>query len=153
MQLRGRTYASHVWGPRFNPWHLHFLQSTVLICSFGLPGNSDGKELACNAEDPGLTPGWEDPLEKGMKTHSSILAWRIPWTEEPDGYSPWIWKESNRVKSFSHVQLFVTPWMVAYQAPGPCDFPGKNTGVGCDNLLLQGLFPLWVANTFTFNQL
>jgi len=29
--------------------------------------------------------GWEDPLEKGMTTHSSILAWRIPWTEELDG--------------------------------------------------------------------
>ena len=27
--------------------------------------------------------GWEDPLEKGMATHSSILAWRVPWTEEP----------------------------------------------------------------------
>ena len=29
--------------------------------------------------------GWEDPLEKGTATHSSILDWRIPWTEEPDG--------------------------------------------------------------------
>ena len=29
--------------------------------------------------------GWEDPLEKGKDTHSSILAWRIPWTEEPGG--------------------------------------------------------------------
>ena len=29
--------------------------------------------------------GWEDPLEKGMATHCSILAWRIPWTEEPGG--------------------------------------------------------------------
>ena len=29
--------------------------------------------------------GWEDPLEKGMATHSTILPWRIPWTEEPDG--------------------------------------------------------------------
>ena len=28
--------------------------------------------------------GWEDPLEKGMATHSRILAWKIPWTEEPD---------------------------------------------------------------------
>ena len=28
---------------------------------------------------------WEDPLEKGMATHSSIVAWRIPWAEEPDG--------------------------------------------------------------------
>ena len=33
--------------------------------------------------------GWEDALENGMATHSSILAWRIPWTEEPVGYSPW----------------------------------------------------------------
>ena len=32
-----------------------------------------------------LIPGWEDPLEKGMATYSGILAWRIPWTEEPDG--------------------------------------------------------------------
>ena len=33
--------------------------------------------------------GWEDPLEKEMVTHSSILAWRIPWAEKPAGYSPW----------------------------------------------------------------
>ena len=32
--------------------------------------------------------GWEDPLEKGMATHSSVLAWRIPWTEEPGGLCP-----------------------------------------------------------------
>ena len=37
--------------------------------------------------------GEEDPLEKEMATHSSILAWRIPWTEEPGGYSPWGSKE------------------------------------------------------------
>ena len=37
--------------------------------------------------------GLEDPLEKGMATHSIILAWRIPWTEEPGGYSPWGHKE------------------------------------------------------------
>ena len=33
--------------------------------------------------------GWEDPLEKEMATHSSILAWRIPWSESLAGYSPW----------------------------------------------------------------
>ena len=43
------------------------------------------KESACKAEDLGLIPGWEDPLEKGTATHSSILTWRIPWTEEPGG--------------------------------------------------------------------
>jgi len=37
---------------------------------------------ACYAGDPGWILGWEDPLEKGMATRSSILAWRIPWTEE-----------------------------------------------------------------------
>ena len=48
-------------------------------------GGSDGKESSCNAGDLGWAPGWEDPLRKGMATHSSILAWRIPWTEEPGG--------------------------------------------------------------------
>ena len=50
-----------------------------------IPSASEGKEPACNAGDPGSIPGLEDPLEEGMATHSSILAWRIPWTEEPDG--------------------------------------------------------------------
>ena len=45
----------------------------------------DSKESASHAGDPGLTQGWEDPLEEGMATHSSIFAWRIPWTEEPVG--------------------------------------------------------------------
>ena len=39
--------------------------------------------------------GWEDPLEKEMATHSSILAWKILWTEEPGGYSSWDCKESD----------------------------------------------------------
>ena len=55
----------------------------------GFPGGSDGKESACNAEDWGSTwvqsLGQEDPLEKGMATHCSLLGWRIPWTEEPGG--------------------------------------------------------------------
>ena len=40
---------------------------------------------AGDARDAGSTLGQEDPLEEGMATHSSILAWRIPWTEEPGG--------------------------------------------------------------------
>ena len=40
--------------------------------------------------------GWKDPLEKEMAIHSSILAWKIPWTEEPNRlHSPWGCKESN----------------------------------------------------------
>ena len=49
----------------------------------GFPGSSDGKESACNARDLGLIPGQEDPLEKEMAPHSSILIREIPWTEEP----------------------------------------------------------------------
>ena len=48
-------------------------------------GDSDGKESACNAGDPGSIPGSEDPLEKGVATHSGILAWRFPRTVEPGG--------------------------------------------------------------------
>ena len=46
--------------------------------------------------------GQEDHLEKGMAIHSSILAWRIPWTEEPVGYSPWSQKESDMTKWLTH---------------------------------------------------
>ena len=44
-----------------------------------------GKDLPAMWETQVSSLGREDPLEKGMETHSSILAWRIPWTEEPDG--------------------------------------------------------------------
>ena len=45
--------------------------------------------------------GWEDPLEEGTATHSSILAWRIPWTEETGGYSSWGCKESDMTERLS----------------------------------------------------
>ena len=52
----------------------------------GFPHGSEVKASACNIREnwvPSL--GWEDPLEKEVATHSSILAWRIPWTEELGG--------------------------------------------------------------------
>ena len=51
----------------------------------GFPGDSNGKESTCNAEDLGSIPGLGRSLEKGMATHSSILAWTIPWAEDPGG--------------------------------------------------------------------
>ena len=54
----------------------------------GFPGGSVLKNLPANAgdaRDTGSIPGWEDPLEEEMATHPSILAWRVPWTEEPGG--------------------------------------------------------------------
>ena len=49
----------------------------------GFPGGSDDKESACSSGNQDSIPGSGRSLEKGMATHSSILAWRIPWTEEP----------------------------------------------------------------------
>ena len=51
----------------------------------GLPAGSVGKSPPAVQEMWVCSPGWEDSLEKGMATHSSVLAWRIPWTEEPGG--------------------------------------------------------------------
>ena len=55
------------------------------VLSRGFPGGSDGKESACSAGDLGLISGSGDPLEEGMAADSSILTWRIQWTEEPGG--------------------------------------------------------------------
>ena len=62
----------------------------------GFPSGSDSKESTCNAGDLDLIPGLgrSPNLEKGMATHSSILAWKIPWTEEPGGLQS---LESQRV--------------------------------------------------------
>ena len=66
--------------------HQHLKNSNILRVSLvGLPGGSDGKEVTCNVGDLGSIPELGRPLEEGMATHSSILAWRIPWTEEPGG--------------------------------------------------------------------
>ena len=53
-------------------------------CKMRFPGGSDGQDSATQ-ETPVRSLGGEDPLEKGMATHSSVLPWRIPWTEEPGG--------------------------------------------------------------------
>ena len=70
---------------------MYLLPFTHLIWDF--PGGLDGKESACSVGDSGSIPGQEDPLEKGMTKHSSILDWRIPWTEELVCYNPWGHKE------------------------------------------------------------
>ena len=56
------------------------------MCTEGFPGGAGGKEPSCQCrrhETQALSLGREDPLEEGMVILSSILAWRIPWTEEP----------------------------------------------------------------------
>ena len=50
--------------------------------------------------------GWEDLLEKEMATHSSILAWKIPWQKSLVGYSPWGCKESDTTEQLSFFHFF-----------------------------------------------
>ena len=57
----------------------------MCFASMGFTNGSDGKASVHNVGDLGSIPGLEDPLEKEMATHSSILAKKIPWTEEPGG--------------------------------------------------------------------
>ena len=57
------------------------------------------KNLSAVQETQVRSLGWEDPLEEGMAIHSSILAWRIPWTEEPAGRQS---MESQGVEQLTH---------------------------------------------------
>ena len=66
------------------------------------------KNLPATQETWVQSLGWEDPLEKGMATHCSILAWRIPWTEEPGRlYSLWGHKESARTEQLTLLDYLV----------------------------------------------
>ena len=56
------------------------------------------KNLPADAGDTGSISGQEDPLEEDTATHSRILAWRIPWTEEPGGLQSMGLKEADRLK-------------------------------------------------------
>ena len=70
----------------FSLGKLHLLLLNESINHYmGFPGGSVVKNLPAMAGDVGLIPGSEDPLEKEMGTHSSILAWEIPGTGDPGG--------------------------------------------------------------------
>ena len=104
------------------------VESSVLGMYMGFPGSSAGKEHACNSGDPGSIPSLgsspgegigyplqysrasfgaqkiKNLLEEGRATHSSILAWRIPWTEEPGSYNPCshkVWDITERLSTHS----------------------------------------------------
>ena len=74
--------------------HISFISSLSIYP--GPPRWLSGKESACNAGEAGhvgSVPGWEDPLEQEMAIHCSLLARKIPWSEEPGGLQS---KESQR---------------------------------------------------------
>jgi len=63
------------------------------------------KRLSTMRETRVQSLGWEDPLEKEMAIHSSTIAWKIPWTEELVGYSPWGRKESDTTERLHFTSL------------------------------------------------
>ena len=82
-------------------WHLSFVNPHQQI--WGFPVAQIVKNLPAMWETQVQSLGQEDLLEKGMATHSSILVWRIPWTEEPRKlYSPWGHKELNMTAQQTH---------------------------------------------------
>ena len=80
----------------------------------GFPGGSDSRESSCTAGDPGSIHG--SGLEKGMATHSSILAWRIPWTEEPGGLQSMGSQNNDMVSFHSQQPVKLAPLYVLYKA-------------------------------------
>ena len=74
------------------------MKSTSYVTGGGFLSGSVGKNLPAMQEMQVMrvqSLGQEDPVEEGRATHSSILAWRTPWTEEPGGLSPWGRKEPD----------------------------------------------------------
>ena len=68
------------------------------VTEMGFPGGSEVMNLPANAGDVGSILCWEDPLEKEVASHSSILAWRVLWTEEPGKLQSRGRKESDTTK-------------------------------------------------------
>ena len=65
--------------------------------------------------------GWEDPLEEDMTTHSSVLAWRIPWTEQPGGLQsmgPGSWTRLKRGKENGDLKLIPARHLIKDKQPG-----------------------------------
>ena len=102
------------------------------------------KHLPAMQETQVRSLGWEDPLEKEMATHSNILAWRIPCTVEPGGYSPWGCKKSDTTEwtSLSFYQR-LNSWGAWLRCPLACGYlPGPGidpmSSAGASGLLTTG---------------
>ena len=83
------------------PWRRDRLPTPVFL---GFPGGSADQESSHNVGDPGLIPGLGNPLEKEKATHSSILAWRIPWTTVSVQFSCSVVSDSLRPHEPQHAR-------------------------------------------------
>jgi len=83
----------------------------------GFPGGSDGKESACSEGDPGSIPVLGRSPGERMAAHSNILAWRIPWTEEPGGLQS---MRSKRVRHESATKKKGRGYSIVYLVFSKC---------------------------------
>ena len=89
-------------------------------CLLGFPSGSAVKNLPAEQqlqETQVRSLGWEDPLEEGMTTHTSIIAWRIPWIGEPGRLQSWLAKTQNQLSNWAQAHtigcsklLLIQPW-------------------------------------------
>ena len=86
-----RVTNSWTWLKQFSTAHTQH----SMLQPWGAPGGSAVNNLAANAGDKGSISGWEGLLWKEMATHSSILAWKIPWREKPGRVQSMGSQESN----------------------------------------------------------
>ena len=84
-------------------WRHRGSNKILAVCGLGFPGGVSGKEPTCQCRTHNKMRvqflGQEDPLEEGMTTHSSSLAWRVPWTEEPSKLHPEDCKELDTTEA------------------------------------------------------
>ena len=120
--LSGVSYkdTNPIRSARALPLLLHL---TLIISLESFPGGSDHKESACNAGDRVWSLGLEDPLEKGVATHSGILACEIPWTEEPGG----LW--SLVLRRIGHNWATNTHTHISLEALSPYRYTGVRTPI------------------------
>ena len=84
------------------------------------------KNLPATQETQIQSLGWEDALEKGLATHSIILAWRIPWTEEPSGLQSMGSQELDMAEQLSIAQLLLSQSCPTLCNPMGCSLPGSS---------------------------
>ena len=90
------------------PLEIYKLSKIIKTSTLYFPHGSDSKESAYNVGDRFQSLGQEDPLEKKMAPHSSTLAWKIPWMEEPGGLQPIV---SQRVRHDWATSLTYLPYI------------------------------------------
>ena len=90
---------------------------TILCVTLGSPGEPAGKTPPAMKEMWARSLGREDPLEEEVATQSSILAWRIPWTEEPGGLWTTGWQRVGHNLPTEHARTYLTPVQSTYTLP------------------------------------